>query len=391
MNKMKIGVRLGLGFALLLAITALIAVLGVLRLGTLEAANQHIATVEFERSTLTQAWAHNVNINWVRTVALLKTSDPAYAEALQQEMSTTTKATNEAQKKVEALIDDEKGKALVAEIGRARSTFIEARNKLQARKKAGEDVAGLVDREFRPLADVYLGALARLATHTSDLLAQVQAETVAVSRTSQWVLGLGALVAVVLGVAAAALVTRSITVPIEQAVQSTEAIAAGRLNTEIRTEGGDEVAKLQHALGAMQGNLSRIVAHVRQGAESVSTASTEIAQGNQDLSARTENQASALEQTAASMEQLGATVRQNADNAAQANQLAQSASSVAVQGGEVVAQVVETMKGINESSQKIADIIGVIDGIAFQTTRRRAGPRLRGGCQRGAQPGRAKR
>jgi methyl-accepting chemotaxis protein len=109
------------------------------------------------------------------------------------------------------------------------------------------------------------------------------------------------------------------------------------------------------------------VSSVRQGADGVSTASAEIAQGNNDLSARTENQASALEQTAASMEELNSTVKQNADNARQANQLAMQASTVAIQGGEVVGQVVQTMKGINESSQKIADIIGVIDGIAFQT------------------------
>ena len=110
-----------------------------------------------------------------------------------------------------------------------------------------------------------------------------------------------------------------------------------------------------------------MVAQVRRSSESVAMASSEVAQGNQDLSARTESQASALEETAASMEQLGATVRQNADTARQANQLARTASDVAERGGEVVGQVVQTMKGINESSQRISDIIQVIDGIAFQT------------------------
>jgi methyl-accepting chemotaxis protein len=129
----------------------------------------------------------------------------------------------------------------------------------------------------------------------------------------------------------------------------------------------------------------------------VATASAEIAQGNQDLSARTESQASALQQTAASMEQLSATVKHNADSAQQANQLARTASTVAAQGGEVVAQVVGTMKGINDSSHQIADIINVIDGIAFQTTsgaQRRGRPRAPASkraalpwCQRGAQPG----
>jgi methyl-accepting chemotaxis protein len=117
----------------------------------------------------------------------------------------------------------------------------------------------------------------------------------------------------------------------------------------------------------MQASLSTVVASVRHTSDHVANASAEIAQGNQDLSSRTENQASALQQTAASTEQLSSTVRQNADHAAQANQLALYASTVAAQGGAVVAEVVQTMKGINESSQKIADIIGVIDGIAFQT------------------------
>ena len=144
----------------------------------------------------------------------------------------------------------------------------------------------------------------------------------------------------------------------------TNKISQGDLAVEIPP--ADERSVL-HGIATMRDSVVRIVTRVREGSESVATASAEIAQGNHDLSARTEQQASALEETAASMEELSSTVRQNADNARQANQLAVSASGVAQQGGETVAQVVETMKGINESSRKIADIIGVIDGIAFQT------------------------
>jgi len=144
-------------------------------------------------------------------------------------------------------------------------------------------------------------------------------------------------------------------------------IRDGDLTVTVRDDEHDEVSPLLKALSDMQNSLVRVVSSVRQGSEGVATASTQIAQGNQDLSGRTESQASALEETASSMEELGSTVKQNADNARQANQLAMSASTVAVQGGEVVSQVVDTMKGINESSRKIADIITVIDGIAFQT------------------------
>ena len=154
---------------------------------------------------------------------------------------------------------------------------------------------------------------------------------------------------------------------LNQAIKLSNTMAGGDLTSRIDVQGPSEVAMLLDALKAMQDSLIQVVSNVRTGSESVSTASAEIAQGNNDLSARTESQASALEETAASMEELSSTVKQNADNAKQANQLAQSASSVAVQGGQVVSQVVDTMKGISESSKRIADIISVIDGIAFQT------------------------
>ncbi len=179
------------------------------------------------------------------------------------------------------------------------------------------------------------------------------------------------LASIVAGLAFAVLfglaLVRGISRSLAQAIEASDAVAQGDLTRNIQASGKDEVAQLLRSLSAMQDALRKVVSHVREGSESVATASAQIAQGNTDLSARTESQASALEETAASMEELGSTVKQNADNARQANQLAQSASTVAVKGGEVVAQVVDTMKGINDSSRRIADIISVIDGIAFQT------------------------
>jgi len=154
---------------------------------------------------------------------------------------------------------------------------------------------------------------------------------------------------------------------ISQARQVAEQVRDGDLATRTTDAARDEISPLLAALAEMQQSLSRVVGSVRGNADSVATASAQIAQGNLDLSGRTEQQASALQQTAATMEELGTTVRNNADSAKQANQLAQSASSVAAQGGEVVGQVVTTMQGINDSSRKIGDIIGTIDGIAFQT------------------------
>ena len=180
------------------------------------------------------------------------------------------------------------------------------------------------------------------------------------------IVGMVALSGVVL-LAAAWMIANTLRRRVAVAQRVADAVRDGDLTATVRDEARDEFSPLLAGLAQMQKSLSDVVTTVRRNAESVATGSAQIAQGNQDLSGRTEQQASALERTASAMEQLGSTVRQNADNAQQANQLAMGASTVAVQGGDVVGQVVETMKGINESSKKIADIISVIDGIAFQT------------------------
>ena len=207
------------------------------------------------------------------------------------------------------------------------------------------------------------GKLVELQISDSGQLQAAQNRAV----TLNWVV---LLIGCVVGIVIALRLSKGIVGPLEQAAELARKIAGGDLSHRVGkgdVERSDEIGAMLASLATMQQNLSGLVSNVRQGSEGVATASAEIAQGNHDLSARTEQQASALEQTASSMEQLGATVRQNADSARQANQLALGASTVAVQGGDVVAQVVETMKGINESSRRIADIIGVIDGIAFQT------------------------
>ncbi|MBX9936955.1 MAG: MCP four helix bundle domain-containing protein [Burkholderiaceae bacterium] len=172
---------------------------------------------------------------------------------------------------------------------------------------------------------------------------------------------------VVLGVLTGFFITRSLTVPIQQAVEVARTVAAGDLSHRFEVRGKNETAQLLQVLQEMQSSLGGVVLAVRTGSESVASASGQIASGNHDLNRRTEEQATMLQQTAASMEQLSSQVQQNADSAKQANQLAQGASSVAIRGGEVVEQVVDTMRGINDASKRIADIIQVIDGIAFQT------------------------
>ncbi|MBL0390328.1 HAMP domain-containing protein [Ramlibacter monticola] len=165
----------------------------------------------------------------------------------------------------------------------------------------------------------------------------------------------------------AIVVTRSITRPIDEAVAAARRVAQGDLTVDLRTTRRDEAGHLLEALGEMMMQLRQLLGEVATGADAVAHSSAQIAQGNQELSQRTEKQAGTLEETASSMEELTSTVAQNADHAHQASQLAVSASQVAVRGGEVVGEVVSTMEGITASSRRIADIIGVIDGIAFQT------------------------
>ena len=239
-----------------------------------------------------------------------------------------------------------------------------------ARKDAKRDAIAGVDDEIDKQIDKYAIGFDRLTllleAESKGLDEAFDGEVKSARLTITISILLGGLVLVGLTVAVSKSITGQLGMEPGAASELAHRIAKGDLTRTFTLERNNN-ASLASALDDMLGTLKSIVSSVRQGSEGVATASAEIAQGNNDLSARTEQQASALEQTAASMEELGSTVKQNADSARQANQLAQSASTVAISGGEVVGQVVETMKGINESSRKIGDIISVIDGIAFQT------------------------
>ncbi|URI07246.1 methyl-accepting chemotaxis protein [Aquincola tertiaricarbonis] len=213
----------------------------------------------------------------------------------------------------------------------------------------------------------YLKALSDQVTLFERQMSDASEAAKADTQSSLLMIAAGTVLALVGGVLLALYLTRSITQPMAAAVRAADAVRAGDLTSPIPEGQADEVGHLLKALRGMQQNLAQVVAGVRQNAESVATASAQIAQGNLDLSERTEQQASSLQQTAATMDELGTTVRNNAESARQANQLTQGASAVAAQGGQVVSQVVATMQEISESSRKIGDIIGVIDGIAFQT------------------------
>jgi len=267
------------------------------------------------------------------------------------------------------LIQSVEGKNLLARVQQHRAAFLKQGDQfLSLIEGAQRDEAlSVMETQLRPVQLEYQRAIHDLLTDQTQRSDNASQRAESAAQQLVWEVLLAGGIAIAVAVFLAWAIIRSITRPLAQAVEVADRVANGDLSGHITVQSKDEMAYLLGALQRMQQSLVKTVTSVRTNAQGVASASAQIAAGNHDLSGRTEEQASALEQTAASMEELGSTVKQNADNARQANQMAMNASTVAAQGGEVVAQVVETMKSINESSHKIADIISVIDGIAFQT------------------------
>jgi methyl-accepting chemotaxis protein len=367
LRNLKIAPRLALAFAILLLILALSVATGVWRLQQLANTTRTLTTTDAEKLQQAVGWRQTIDLNWIRTRAYIVETDAGRMQSWQADMDKNSALSNALRARLVELVTSDEGKATLAAIDAAREAYRTPRAALFKRKAAGEDVTAALDTQLRPLADAYSEAILALERRQQELYDKALVKAEADAASGQKMQIAGGIVALLLGAAFAWLLSRSIVVPLQQASASARSIADGDLSEDIPVVGRDEATELLSALKHMQGNLGQVVYGVRANAEAVATASAEIAQGNNELSARTEHQASALEETAASMEELSSTVKQNADNAQQANQLAQSATAVAVQGGDVVSSVVDTMKGINESSKKIADIISVIDSIAFQT------------------------
>ncbi|SFC49711.1 methyl-accepting chemotaxis protein [Polaromonas sp. OV174] len=368
LKNLKIGMRLGLGFLAMLLLMAFIAGIGIWRLQTVADATRDMMELPLAKERMISDWSRLVYVGVTRTSAVAKSSDPSLAAFFAKDSAASSLEASAFTKKLEPLLTSDAEKAGMQAMQDKRKPYVAARDAIYKAKAAGdsEEAARLIE-VYLPLGASYQSALQDLVDlqrKSIDGMAGHVDELAQASRTLMGVLGL---LATVFGVVCAWLLTRSITQPLSQALKLAETVASGDLSSTIVVNSRDETGQLMQALKAMNDSLAKLVGEVRQGTDTIATASGQIAAGNQDLSSRTEEQASSLEETAASMEELTSTVKQNADNARQANQLAVSASSVAVKGGSVVSQVVDTMGSINASSRKIVDIIGVIDGIAFQT------------------------
>jgi len=369
MNDIRIAHQLRLGFGAMALLIALVSGIALAKIDIVDKAFD--VALEREYPVVIELYEAEGHINETaqatRNLLLVAGSD-----AIKSELARIA----ESRRKINAIFDQlrsqmssEHSKASLARLTEARAAYVRSLDTILELVAAGkfDDAKALLLGQMQSTQAAYLKTLDEVIDYQSGVMkAEADGANAAVV-TSKVTACAGAGIALVFAALMSGWITRSITRPLADAVAVARSVADGDLRREVHAVGTNETAQLLHALNDMQSRLSKVVWNVRQGSHSVATASAQIAQGSQDLSQRTEEQAAALEQTAASMEELGSTVTQNADHARQANQLALNASSVAAEGGRVVSQVVETMRDINDSSRQIADIIGVIDGIAFQT------------------------
>ena len=369
MKNLKIGARLGWGFAVVLTFMCTLAVLSLFSMSSIQDKLDDITGDNMVKVKLLSDMKDAVRTTAiaVRNVTLL--SEVAEMAPEVDRIAVQRENYDKDFKKLSELVKSETGKTLLAKIEAARARtgpLVDKVVDLARHNKDAEAVRVLL-KEVRPPQKQWSDALDEsIKFQEKNTATAVEDTHVSYTRASRLTLFLS-VAALVSGTLIALFVTRSITGPIGEAVKVAQTVAAGDLTSRIEVASKDETGQLLQALKDMNDSLVNIVGQVRTGTDTIATASKQIASGNLDLSSRTEQQASSLEETASSMEEMTSTVKHNADNARQANQLAISASEIASKGGAVVSQVVDTMESINASSKKIVDIIGVIDGIAFQT------------------------
>ena len=371
LNDFKIGTRLGAAFAGVLALTVLLGAFSIEQLSLVNDATRDEAT-----HWLAATWAlgdYRSVIDNIRRVEVQDITASAVADfdRWERRIAELKAKAGNAWKVYLTTVAPGQEQSLASAIEAAQQKFFEADAALlkTSRETAGftEEVRKAYNGESLQKFNALTAAVDKdVALQGEGAYTAYRNSQDAYHSTRTAVVAL-LLITIAIGSALARFITRGITRPVAVAVQLARTVASGDLTSNIEVRSRDEIGQLQHALAEMNARLSEIVSQVRSSSDSIATGSQEIATGNADLSQRTEEQASNLEQTAAAMEELAATVQQNTDSANLADQLAMHASTVAQRGRQVVERVVSTMEAISQSSRKIADIIGVIDGIAFQT------------------------
>ncbi len=368
-RNLNIGARLGLGFSLVLLLMGAMVILALTRFSALGSETGKILDQDWAKASAAASLHTATTANAQRTMELFFTTDAEKLASIRERINANKQTVNESLAMLERLIATDEGRELLGKIKPARVAYVESFSQVDKLLQEGqrEAATALATTQTLALIEDLRVHVKALAAYQDKLVAQ-SGDAIRHDIASARELLLSVAIAVTLLAAGVAWwLTRSITVPIDEAVKIAETVAAGNLTSRIAVTHNDQTGRLLHALKAMNESLVHVVGTVRRGSDNIAVGSRQIAIGNQDLSQRTEEQASNLQQTAASMEQLTSTVKTNADAAQAAAQLATGASEVAARGGAVVKQVVDTMAQIATSSHRIQDIIAVIDGIAFQT------------------------
>ncbi|HSX92302.1 MAG TPA: methyl-accepting chemotaxis protein [Hydrogenophaga sp.] len=369
LRNMSVGTKLWTGVALIiLALLGTIASAG-LRSARMGEASERTLTLLADKTALAVEWAGLTETTTARVQATTVSSDPTMNEMFKEPITAGMARISELQKRLQEMEKTEAEIAALARIGELRKDVLGKLARVN-KLKADEDYAGAAQAmrtDFNPAVGPYLAAVRDFGQMQAGILKEAQAEQ-AKERAASIVVAAAQVGLLILGIAVGAFfLIRNIRQPLNDTMAFAERMAAGDLTATLNNDRGDEFGAMTRALSTMRDRLVSVVADVKRGTENITVAAKEISTGNNDLSSRTEQTASSLQQTAASMEQMSGAIKQSADSARVANQLADVAGQSAQKGGSVVNQVVSTMEEINQASRKINDIIGVIDGIAFQT------------------------
>ncbi len=369
-SDLNIGVRLGAAFAVVLSLLAAITILSLVRMQDLHDDIEDLSKIEWEKAKIANVALDNTRGSIGRVFQQVSGIDASAKAKGLERLQINVKAYQDALAKLDTLFTDSAGKALVAKAKESGTRYTNLHNKVTAMAAQGqvEEAAKLAFSDTYNALHAFANDLRDLNQFQQKAFENAAKESGAKLDSTRNVIVVCGLLALLIGILAAWRVTNSITEPLYEAIDIAERVAQGDLSVKIRTDNDrSQMGALLAAIRHMSESLASLVGKVRTSSNVITDTAHQIAEDSRDLSGRTEQQASSLQQTAASIEELTSTVKQSGENAAQANQLAESASDVAVKGGAVVSEVVQTMGSINESSKKIVDIIGVIDGIAFQT------------------------
>lgn len=369
MNNISIGTRLILAFIFQLLLLALVTGISLWLMSTSDQAVRTLTGAPLKNERLLVEWDKLLSINMARLEAVARSQDTELISFLTDQVNETALQLNDIVGPLRNNLQDDTARRLYQDAFASFTRFHEERDRALQAKSAGDDAAAMqfFRHDVAPLISTYRSAFEKLLDYMKG---QIDEESVRVQESNElgrYIMIGALLVATILSLGTGLLITRSIVRPLQRSVEAAAAVAQRNLTHRIIVHGRDETGQLSRALHDMINSLTHIMSELRHEAASIAAASEQIATGNSDLAVRTEQQASALAETAATMEQMTATVKQNSDNALAANSLTASAKQVALKGGEVVDRMVDTMGAINDSAARISDIIGVIDGIAFQT------------------------